>query len=496
MKHGTTIILILIFNVAIGQSSEFDFGKIPAEKLKEDLAILQFNLQTIHAGLYTYTPKLAMDNFFLSMEKEVETSMSNVDFYRRMLSLNELIRNGHTMVIPPEPWSQYVATAAVHIPFDIYTQNDKIFILRNFSDDKNIIEGDEVLSIDGLNAKEILNKLIDSSNKDGYNHTYPLMIINQDFSEYFANVIATKSIYNLKLKQKNGVFEYDVQSKTIEDIRAISKAKYQFNKLPWYAGIANPPLTYEVKNDLAILTLPTFNIHSIEDNGIDYKVFFKETFKDLNQKGIQNLIIDLRGNGGGYADVGTELFSYLHDQPFSLIKDIHTISRKIPNRKYYTGTNFLQRLQLKLALKKENNSKFVPRTWAAKRNNLTLTPKQPSLPTYHGKVYVLIDGWVFSASAMFSALIKNYDRGVFIGEETGGNPNIQIGDFEQMLTLPNSGLRLRIPLFYEEMDVTFDNSGHGIIPNFFKKNSIVEEIAQEDSVLNWVISKIETELEK
>ncbi len=496
MKFTATIVLLLFSNIAISQNIGISSDQISVAKLKKDLVILKESLESIHAGLYTYTSKSKMDSFFIRVEKEITTPLTKVNFYRRMLPLNELIRNGHTLIIPPESWSQYVATAEVHLPFDIFTDDGKLFVLRNYTDNDAIIEGDEIIDIDGMKGKEVLDSLIKSSNKDGYNHTYPLKIINQDFSEYFANVIAAKDKYKVKIKRDDQVSEYNINSKSITEIRAIAKSKYQFEKLPWYAGTENPPFEYETFDKIALLSLPTFDIYSLKDNGIDYKAFFKNTFHDVYQKNIEVLIIDLRGNGGGYADIGLELFSYLHSEPFKLFKDIHTVTRKIPNKKYFPESTFWQRVQMKLALKKVNKSKFIPRTWAAKRNNLTLTVKSPSPPIYNGKVYVLIDGWVFSASAMFSALVKNYNRGIFIGEETGGNPKIQIGDFEQMLTLPNSGLRIRIPLIYEEMDVDFPNPNRGVLPDIYKSNNISHVMAKEDSVLKWVISKIKNDLGK
>lgn len=497
MKLLKTILLLLLINSAMtGQNHDTDFIEISPDKLKQDLHLLKFNLEAVHPGLYTYTSKSEFEAFFAETEKKIDKPMTKLSFYRLMLPLNNKIRNGHTLIIPPESWSQFVASEAIHIPFDIFTVHDKLFILRNFTEENTIEEGDELISIDGIPAKLILEKMLNASNKDGYSETYPLRIINQDFSEYYANIIDAKTEYAIQLKRKDAIFNYKIKAKSIEEIRKIAKEKYQFDKRPWYAGIENPPFSYNVENKIAILTLPTFNIDNIKDTGINYKSFFKNTFKDINEQKVKALIIDLRGNGGGHGDVGVELFSYLQDKPFKLIKDMYAITRKIPNKKYYSGNLFWQSIQMKLALKKINNTKYIPRKSAAKRNNLTLDTKQASFPTYKGALYVLTDGWVFSASAMFAGLVKNDKRGIFIGEETGGNPKVQIGDFEQMLTLPNSALRLRIPLFYEEMDLGLENTKRGIIPDYYQGNNILQEINKEDQVLNWTIIHIQNKLKE
>ena len=73
MKFKIIITSILFSNLLISQSQESTFNNISVESLKQDLAILKENLEAIHAGLYTYTPKSAMDSFFLQVEKEITT---------------------------------------------------------------------------------------------------------------------------------------------------------------------------------------------------------------------------------------------------------------------------------------------------------------------------------------------------------------------------------------------------------------------------------------
>lgn len=481
------LLSVFIYTSSISQDAQVDSELLSVEKLKADLQILKENLEAIHAGLYTYTTKAEMDAHFDDLATKMTKPMSEVDFYRLVLTLNDKIKNGHTLIIPPESWSKYVAKEAVHIPVDIYTTKDKVFVLRNFSTNESIKRGSEIISIDGVPIQEILENLVKHSNKDGDNATYPLVIINQDFSECYANMIDTKTSYQLELAQGDRTVKYEVKGMTIEAIQKVAKERYDFDKRPWYNDNKSSAFQFAITDEIAILTLPTFNIYSLKDDGIDYKSFYKNAFEKIDEEKISNLIIDLRGNGGGYGDVGNELFSYLHDEPFLLLEDIHTITRKIPNKELYEKNGFGQLLQMKVALKKESETRYVPRDFAAKRNHLTLTEIAPSFPQYKGEIYVLTDGWVFSASAMFAALIKNYDKGVFIGEETGGNPKVQVGDFEQMLTLPSSGVRIRIPLFYEEMAVSFPNTNKGIKPDFYQRNNIAQEIEGKDQTMDWAI---------
>jgi len=52
-------------------------------------------------------------------------------------------------------------------------------------------------------------------------------------------------------------------------------------------------------------------------------------------------------------------------------------------------------------------------------------------------------------------------------------------------------MRMSIPLFYEKMKVNFENTGHGVIPKYPVRNSIQDELAGRDAVMDFTIDLIE-----
>jgi len=484
-----TLSLLMLFSL-FGQHKERYKELIPAEELHEDLDILKYNLETIHAGLYTYTSKEDMNAKFLEIKKQINAPMNEIEFYRLVLPLHDKIKNGHTLIIPPASWSHAVEYNLPHFPFDIYKYKEQLYVLRNLSKNTNIKAGDEILTINGESAIAVYEKIIDQSTKDGNNRTYAGELVHQDFSEYYAHIFGVPEIHSITIKQGIEERKIKVAGVPIQEMRKISQNRYQHEKRPWYNDLANERVNLKVENGVAILTLPSFAIDEFQDHKIDFREYFKSVFTRIRQEDIQHLIIDIRENGGGNGDIAGEVFSYLYDKPFRLVEDIYAITKRIPNKKYYLGSQFGTTLQMKLALKKIGDKKYRPRDWAARKNLLSLTPLQPSKPQFQGKVYVLISGWSFSASGIFTAMIKEHDRGIFIGEEAGGNPHTQIGDFAQMLILPNSGVRVNIPLLFEEWDVSFENTAHGVVPKYWVRNTIEQEIKEEDSVLDFTLNLI------
>lgn len=75
----------------------------------------------------------------------------------------------------------------------------------------------------------------------------------------------------------------------------------------------------------------------------------------------------------------------------------------------------------------------------------TFKPKTKN--NFKGKVYILTNGPTFSASALFCNAMKGQPGVTLVGEETGGgwygNNGIIIPD----IVLPNTKIRVRLPLF-------------------------------------------------
>lgn len=463
--------------------------KIPKEKLLQDLEILESHLYQVHPGLFTYTPQEEFQAFFTELMSKDE-DLSPIEFYRSLLPLHSLIQNGHTFLIPPEDWSQAVEDKLPHFPFDIYPYENRLYILRNLSLAEKIQAGDELLSINGQNAYQVFIHLRNSWTRDGENRSFPTEIVSQDFSEFYANVLGTPDSFDIQIKRAKKEENFTIEALPLAKLKELSEHRYQHEKRPWYNDNPGSPTNFKIKDGVGILYLPSFSIYQLKEDKIKYKAFFRKVFEELEEKNIENLIIDIRDNGGGHGDVAAELFSYLHEEDFYLLSEIYSKINSLKDKRNYEGVSFFLRLQMKLALKKIEEDQYVPKKFAAKRNHLSLTKHKASSPMYSGKLYILQGGWSFSASGMFTGLLKNYEKGIIIGEEAGGNPHTQVGDFEQMLVLPHSKVRIRIPLFYERMAVEFENTGRGLIPHHIIRPSIEDKLKGKDPLMDFTLKLI------
>lgn len=121
----------------------------------------------------------------------------------------------------------------------------------------------------------------------------------------------------------------------------------------------------------------------------------------LTAEGMQDLIIDLQNNGGGYLQSAVEMANFFIKEG-NLI--VYTQGRNDKSRKYYTS----------------NGKKF------------------------EGKIVVLVDEESASASEIFAGAIQDLDRGVIVGRRTFGKGLVQ-----RPIELPNGGMvKLTVAHYY------------------------------------------------
>lgn len=159
--------------------------------------------------------------------------------------------------------------------------------------------------------------------------------------------------------------------------------------------------TVDEENSLAVLTLTECNYNDI------YKDLLNKMFTEIKDKGIRNVAVDLRGNGGGNSLVADEFIKYLDIDEY-----------KISTFKWRLGI-----FTVNYDENTEKNSRY---------DDLT----------FKGNVYILTDVDSFSSAMMFAQFIKDNGLGTIIGEPPGNNPN-GYGDIS-FFRLPESGLYLSV----------------------------------------------------
>jgi len=149
-------------------------------------------------------------------------------------------------------------------------------------------------------------------------------------------------------------------------------------------------------------------------------------FADIREKNAENLIIDLRFNGGGNSMAADYIINYITSKPYCLYSGSDVkISKQLPHKEQFGIFSIFQRGRI---IKYRNKGKL----------------KKPADMGYRfpGRVYALIGPATYSSASDFAAVLEDFDIATLVGEETGGLREC-FGDAPRF-PMPNSGIKFGV----------------------------------------------------
>lgn len=416
----------------LGRNPNFDPSrKFTVAQLKEDIASLKKILEKYHPRPYEFTTKLELNQYFDSLTNAIRGPADEIQFRHYLMPAVAKVHCGHTSLSSSFQLQQYRYT--LFQPFVMYYEGNRAFI-RN-SAYPSLPPGTEVLAINEELISEKILDLLKRVTGDGIHPSVQYYKINQPLSwmEYEMPKWFDIQSYSLKIVGE------DKKEKLIS-VKAISED--QFRRF-----IPPPRKKRELKvmqdGETALMTYPSFDFPSNSKRDS----FLNSTFSELKANHVANLVIDLRGNGGGAPQNAAEFMRYLMRKDF-----------------VYSKPSDLQHL-----------------------NSLT-KPISPATNRFTGNIFFLIDGGSFSSTGHLLSLVKYYNLGKLVGElSSGSNSNNTNGEPHY---LPNTDLTFNCPHGIFETDVEGYERANGIKPDYEVRNSVQDVIEEKDRVLEFALSLV------
>jgi len=477
-------IFLCCLNIKAQESKKEEFDpekKFTAKQLRDDFILLRNALEEGHGGLYRYTPKEELDQQFEGIFRNIDQPLTEVEFLRLLYPLIANINDGHTGINLSSSYRTYLENEPILLPFKIKFIDKKAYLHRNYSQDEDFALGGEVISINDHPISEILEQMLAVLSSDGhiqtskYRRLESTVFLWELYNLLFGKTTSYSIIY--KSPDNNELRKIEVKGLKRKELTNIFEERYPD------AAKSLSPIELEYRADIAILTIRTFAGGVYQRAKISYSGFMKKSFREFEDKNIKALIIDLRNNGGGSDLFGKILFAYLTDKPFTYYKHLR-VKKKELSFLEYTNVPPEERKLPDNRFKKNDSGTYD----LLGHPNLGI--QNPIKPTFKGKVYVLINGASFSTTGECTSLIHFHKKAKFVGEECGAGYYGNTSGFMPRLTLPNTGIQVRIPLVKYSMAVSGYAPDRGIIPEHPVSPTIKNILKEKDTEMDFVIELI------
>lgn len=402
----------------------FDLGgaQFTAAELAEDYDAFLAFVKTTHPNLEYSADLAALDAKEAEIATEFYDGMTVRDAWGVMALTNPVFGDAHIGLLRPvAALAAYEENGGKLFPAPVAIDGaGAVRIAETASAALGVNPGDEVLSINGISARAIIDHL--APRMRGETPALGRLLMARRFREYFWIMFGGYDRYVARVKGDRGA-------------RTVT---LQMNDAAGQSVVKNPYRYERLNADVGYINVTTFEIAHKDQ----FQSFLESASAQIAADGVDNLVIDLRENGGGARDLSNLLMAYLTDQTYSP----------------------LSRITARIT---EGNIGRLP-PGAELGGVVTLAFQQPVTPPaelenrFNGKTYALVGNLTYSQAIVFAATLQDHKIATIAGEETQGPAN-QTGQV-QSHALPNTGLQALAPI-YIFTRASGDTSRRGLIPD-------------------------------
>ena len=466
-----TILSVLVVSCGTTKKAFDPERKYSPEVLKGDYQLFRNILEDMHPSLYWYTPRDSMNYFFDKGYASLTDSMTEPQFRTVLSYVISKVDCGHTSTRSSKNYSQFADTAKLpQFPLVLKCWNDTMVVAANLNRKDTILKrGTVIRSINGRSTAQLMDTLFNYVVTDGYSLSgkYQYLSSGLNFSYWYKQVFGFTPTFSItyldsaKVLRETTIPLYDPRVDTFRRARAL---RADVVRRP---GLAHEPgrrkrkqreefLTRNLQLDSSgttgFMALNTF------EHGNHLVRFFRQSFRTLSEKHVQNLVIDVRINGGGDATNSTLLTRYLIDKKFRVADSLYALHR---HSKYdrYIQNSFLYRLLMDVVSSRRKDGMYHFGYF----ERHVFSPIQRH--HFSGEVYILTGGNSFSATCLFAGALKGQKNVTIVGEETGGGYYGNTAWMIPDVTLPATGIRFRLPRFRLVVDKLREKNGRGVLPD-------------------------------
>jgi C-terminal processing protease CtpA/Prc/predicted small secreted protein len=426
LPHLTLIVCLLVSGCSNMQRTGGDASAsttikeqlFTPEQLRNDLAFIKQNIIKVHPAPFARLPESDFNALYKVAKRQVNWSQSRRQFFKTVAPLVASLSDIHTRLGYPEKEYQSFLRTTGRLPLALLYTDEGMVVVADQSVKPKIPTGAVISAING----------------------YPLE--TESGQQRMLQMELTKLLWSEYQHQGDYRVDYVWRKKQYsQTLKGLTTADPQTDKLTssHYGSL-------HLNEQTSLIWLNDFN----EDYDV-FEAFLEQFFSELQQYQKKNLIIDLRYNSGGISDNLALLLSFVAKEQVYWTDKIQVkvsepfkeqqkeMLNQAKNQKYgsYFGwlpVEFFNSWRWELLFSSDGD--IISSGVSA------VTPREDE--HFSGNIYVLTNGYCYSACAAFAANVKAHKLGLLVGEPPGSKTMEQFG-FPVTVELPQTQLTLTIP---------------------------------------------------
>ena len=458
-----------------------DERRLTAGEVARDVALAEASLAHLHAGYTRYAKADDLSRAWAAIVHAAADGMRDADFYVEVSRVLAAIRCNHTKAELSESLAAERRVTPAYLPFRWQLVGPaRRGIVTVPVPGTGIEPGDELLAVDGVPLTELVARYAPYVPVDGFNDhaRWTELAFSAEFPggaiEHFGALAGdADAIATVTLAANGRERVLTVPRLTGTEWRAHLAATGSF-----YRDFVDSVTLEFPARGTALLRVATFvNYRRPVDPGALYDPLFRK----LAERDIETLIVDLRGNGGGSDDAQIALLHRLVTTPTRLFRDVTAAASTFGPAAGHVSSWDARAMAMR-------DADYTPLPDGRFRVNPAwvgpgLELMQPHPLGFRGHLIVLIDASLSSGSNHLVSRLAERPQLTLVGQPGGGSAAGVTAGVLYTLTLPESGIRIRIPAWQQWIDRPLPDDGSGVLPDVRVDTSVDAFRRGEDPVL-------------
>ncbi len=352
-----------IFKIEYENSSRPKFDQVfSVDDYVNDMEDMANRIVERHPRPFEYISSSEFKKLVDTQKEKIQSGMVYGEFIWLLSPIIASIACEHTHL---GVFNQEDEMLPIHSRFPLVAQliDNQLIVTDAHESKEQVPIGSTIYSINGVPVQRIVADVFAHISSNGNSISLKRKVFSAYLTSYISYYFAFPDRFEVKFSRVDDAIQ----------LRPLTAFQYQ--------KINNEySLEIDPNNELAKLKIPSFNYYRGE-NLQRFKSFLDGSFRQIAEKEIENLVIDIRGNGGGCSCSAIHLLKYIAPKPFT----------------YFDSDSPLP-------------------------GNLAEGGEQALIDnSFTGRKYILIDGFNTSTSGQFLSVVKANNMAVLVGEESGAS---------------------------------------------------------------------------